>query len=147
MTTKHRKADAPTAAACQTRARAETRPWADLPPSEMDNRGLLHELRVCQVELELQNAALRESMAEVEAGRQRYEDLYALAPIGYLTVEPDGTIRQANPAAARLLVGRPEVALLQDRRLGVFVNDPLIATLNAFLERVFAERCRLSVEM
>ena len=46
-------------------------------------RQLLHDLRVHQIELELQNEDLRRSQLELDAERSRYFDLYELAPVGY----------------------------------------------------------------
>ncbi|WP_285907781.1 ATP-binding protein [Pseudodesulfovibrio pelocollis] len=63
----------------------------------------LHELRVHQIELELQNEELRRAQAELEALRSRYFDLYDLAPVGYCTVSEKGLTLGANLTAATLL--------------------------------------------
>ncbi len=90
------------------RAEAESAlPLAALPePPSSDN--LLHELQVHQIELEMQNEALRESQVELEILRDRYVDLYEFAPVGYLTLSRDGVIVAANLTAASMLgVERP----------------------------------------
>lgn len=81
---------------------------AALSPEE--TRELLHELRVHQTELEIQNEELRRAQVELEAAKARYFDLYELAPVGYCTVSEKGLILEANLTAATLLgVARGEL--------------------------------------
>jgi PAS domain S-box-containing protein len=112
-----------------------------------DMQRLVHELQVHQIELEMQNEELRESRAQVEAGLERYTDLYDFAPVGYLTLEHDGVIRQVNLTAAQLL--GVERARLPGRRLELFIDKPERAGFQTFLDKVLAshskEVCELSL--
>ncbi|MCF8198772.1 MAG: PAS domain S-box protein, partial [Sulfuritalea sp.] len=95
------------------RASAATHP-------ERSPEELLHELQVYQVELEMQNEALRQSQLDLAASRDRYADLYEFAPVGYLTLNPDGMISEVNLTAAAIL-GIERKQLLQ-RRFTAFVS-------------------------
>jgi PAS domain S-box-containing protein len=64
---------------------------------------LLDEQRENLILLKLQNDQLREVQSELELTRQRYADLYELAPVGYATFDASGCIREINQTAARLL--------------------------------------------
>jgi PAS domain S-box-containing protein len=64
---------------------------------------LVHDLRVHQIELELQNDELRRTQSELADSRARYFDLYDRAPVGYITFSESGLILEANLTAATLL--------------------------------------------
>lgn len=68
-----------------------------------DARQLFHELRVYQIELEMQNEEMRSTQRQLEESRSRYVALYDLAPVGYLTLNDQGLILNANLAAADML--------------------------------------------
>ena len=87
--------------------------------SAAQSQRLLHELRVHQIELEMQNEELRVSRAEVESGLKRYTDLYDFAPVGYLTLSAEGTISELNLPAA-VLLGR-ERSRVVGARLRTFI--------------------------
>ena len=72
-----------------------------LTPGEIQRT--LHELRVHQFELEIQNEELRAAQSEIDAARARYFNLYDLAPVGYCTISEKGMILEANLSAASLL--------------------------------------------
>jgi len=72
---------------------------------------ILQELQVHQIELEIQNEELRRTQVELAATRARYFDLYDLAPVGYLTIGPQGVILESNLTAATIL-GSPRNELV-----------------------------------
>ncbi len=78
----------------------------------------LHELQLCQLELEMQYDELRLAQRELERSRERYRELYDRAPIGYVVSGAQG-ILEANLAAAKLL--GTEQAELAGKRLESFV--------------------------
>lgn len=65
---------------------------------------LVHELRVHQIELEMQSEELRRSRNEIEISQARYIALYDQAPTGYLTISGKGLILEANLTSASLLL-------------------------------------------
>ena len=80
--------------------------------SPRDMRQTLHELRVHQIELEMQNEELRRTQAQLDTARARYFDLYDLAPVGYCVVSLEGLILETNLTATTLL-GQPRAALVK----------------------------------
>lgn len=68
---------------------------------------LLHELRVHQIELEMQNDELRRAQIELAKMRDRYVDLYEFAPIAYITLTVRGEIISINQTGASLLAVTP----------------------------------------
>jgi PAS domain S-box-containing protein len=92
----------------------------DPPAKPEEVEAVLHELRVHQIELEMQNDELLRTQLDLEAARARYFDLWDLAPVGYLTLDQAGSVIEANLEAARLLhAERVDVA---GRRLSEFVH-------------------------
>lgn len=86
-----------------------------------DVEELVHELEIHQAELEVQNEELRRTGDALAAARNRYRDLYEYAPVGYLTLDEEGVVAQANLAAAGLC-GR-ERGWMIGRRLEELVHE------------------------
>ncbi|WOD40052.1 sensor domain-containing diguanylate cyclase [Nodosilinea sp. E11] len=86
---------------------------------------VLEELRTAHEDLLQQNQALADYRQQLETERQRYQDLFNLAPDGYLVTNAKGLIQAGNVAIAALLrlpqtslVGKPMVLFfpVQHRR-------------------------------
>ena len=96
----------PTPAEMRKRAEAVVRAKTDSTPDNLTpeaRRMILHELRVHQVQLEMQNEELRRAQLALETLQARYFDLYELAPTGYCTISTDGIMVNSNLAAATML--------------------------------------------
>ncbi len=131
----------PPTGAAELRRRAEARIKGDparkaQPRTDASTKRLLHELQVHQLELEMQNAELREARDEVETQLGRYTDLYDFAPVGYFSVDEQSVIREVNLTGAALL--GVERSRLIKRRLLSFVTPKSLKILETFLKEVFA---------
>jgi len=90
-----------------------------------DIQNLIKDFQVHQVELKMQNEELLRIQQELEESRNRYFDLYNFAPIGYLTVDTQGFIIDANLAVRKLLkteslVGKAITSLIINEDLNTY---------------------------
>ena len=114
--------------ALRQRAESEFQKKPDLSPQQIAAlspeavRQMLHELQVHQIELEMQNEELRRAHLELDAARERYFDLYDMAPVAYCTVSEPGLILEANFTAAALL-GMTRGALVGRRLTSCIFKD------------------------
>jgi diguanylate cyclase (GGDEF)-like protein/PAS domain S-box-containing protein len=113
--------------------------------SLLDMQGLAHELGTHQIELEMQNEELRRAQEELEASRSRYVDLYDFAPIGYLTFDKNGLIREVNLTGAALL-GEDRRRLI-DKPFSVFVFKDDLDTFRAHLRETLKGGIRKTGEI
>ena len=118
-----------------------------IPParSTEEAQRLVHELEVHQIELEMQNAELRQARDEAETALDKYTDLYDFAPVGYLTLDRDGVIGSANLFIAGLL--GIERGRLPGRRLGLLVVPSDRPAFTSFIGRVFSGRSKQTCEL
>jgi PAS domain S-box-containing protein len=123
--------------------RQSTRAAKAIPESNLLK--LIHELEVHQVELEMQTEELRHSQLQLEDSRKKYFDLYDLAPIGYVTLDRKGLIRELNLTAAELF--GTERRRLNGALVVRFVAPSGRDDFHKFFRRLFASNKREQCEL
>lgn len=118
---------------------------ANVSDTEQDAKKLLHELQVHQIELEMQNEELREANDVAELALRKYTMLYDLAPMGYFTLEPDGTIVELNFTGAEMLGDRR--FSLVNTNFKLFVSNESKGVFNEFFKKIFTEIYKQSCEV
>jgi hypothetical protein len=103
---------------------------------ESDVIKLLHELQVHQIELEMQNEELIKANETAETALRKYTMLYDFAPMGYFTIEADGSILELNFTGSEIL-GDKRVGLI-GANFKIFVTDKSKPVFSKFLKKVFA---------
>lgn len=124
----------------ELRRKAEERLWdrkteTDNSQAETNTQRLLHELQVHHIELEMQNEELRQAKDELEAMLIRASNLHDFAPVGYVTLDSKGVIRNANLTCSGLL-GIERSRLVGESFLR-FVTEDSFSGFHAFLAGVF----------
>ena len=113
--------------------------------AEQDYQGLVHELQVNQIELEMQNEELRMAQEQLGESLAKYSDLYDFAPVGYVTSNRDGLILEANlTLAAQLGIERGR---LIDTPLWLYTAAPDKSKLRSHLDQVFKTNERRTCEL
>jgi hypothetical protein len=117
----------------------------DKPVNETDVKRLLHELQVHQIELEMQNEELRQAYETAEAALKKYTMLYDFAPMGYFTLDSDGSICELNFTGAEMLHDK-RIALINSN-FKLFVAEKSQPVFNKFFSKVYADNAKESCEL
>lgn len=112
---------------------------------ESDAKKLLHELQVHQIELEMQNEELKETYETAEKALKKYTMLYDFAPMGYFTLDSDGSICDLNFTGADLL-GEKRFTLV-NHNFKLFIAKESQKTFNDFLSKVYSGLTKESCEV
>ncbi len=95
--------------------------------SKLDLQELVHDLRVHQIELEMQNEEMRRVQEDLIKARNKYMELYNSAPAGYFTIDKNGLILDVNVTGLDLLqaerthiLGRPLSQFLIEEHVSLF---------------------------
>jgi diguanylate cyclase (GGDEF)-like protein/PAS domain S-box-containing protein len=131
----------------KTRLQAKAKQASELPVE--DAHKLLHELQVHQIELEMQNEALREASDAEGLALHRYTELFDFAPIGYFILDSSSKITQVNLQGANLL-GLDRLSLT-GRRFLIYVNLEHRVMFSDCLAKAFnkgeRQNCEISVQV
>jgi len=117
----------------------------DVSVIEADVKKLMHELQVHQIELEMQNEELRQAYETAETALKKYTLLYDLAPMGYFTLDSDGSIRELNFTGADMLGDRR--FSLVNSNFKLFISEPSLPVFNRFFSKVYASKAKESCEV
>ncbi|HKK49378.1 MAG TPA: histidine kinase dimerization/phospho-acceptor domain-containing protein, partial [Alkalispirochaeta sp.] len=135
----------PDDSAGQIRKRAEEIARQKTEPGDSPQDALIYELTVHQIELEMQNSELQTSQDELHRARQRYEQLFDFAPVAYFVFNTEGSILEANHAAATLI--QAERTSLDRKPFVVFLSQDYHTVFFNHLRRVFELSQRQSAEI
>lgn len=102
--------------------------------SRREANRLVHELRVYQSALDMQNEELRCAQVEAEESGQNYRELYETVPVACYTLDARGTVLDVNQDGATLLHSAPRHVL--GRRLSIFLCESDRAIFTGFLRKV-----------
>ncbi len=76
--------------------------------SKKEIKKIFHDLRVHQIELELQNEELQNLQQDLEASKHKYVELFDQAPVGYVVLDQKGGIIDINSTLLKMLGKNPE---------------------------------------
>jgi PAS domain-containing protein len=115
------------------------------PVLEADVKKLMHELQVHQIELEMQNEELREANETAETALKKYTLLYDFAPMGYFTLNSEGSICDLNFTGAEML-GDKRFSLVNSN-FKLFVSEESLPVFNKFFSKVYTGDAKESCEV
>jgi PAS domain S-box-containing protein len=113
------------------------------PPEDVQR--LIHELRVHQVELEMQNEESRRAQLKIEESRNKYVELYDFGPVGDFTFDQKGRILEVNLTGAWLLGA--ERSYLMNKPFSHFVMPEFRNLFHAQQHSVFEKGAKETCEL
>jgi len=117
----------------------------NMPIMETDMKKLLHELQIHQIELEMQNEELHQANETAETALKKYTILYDFAPMGYFTLESDGSICDLNFTGAEML-GDKRFSLVNSN-FKLFISADSQAVFNDFFSKIYTSNTKESCKV
>jgi len=124
---------------------AKKQKMMDVEVSELDEKKLLHELQVHQIELEMQNEELLIEIEIAEKALKKNAMLFDLAPMGYITLDSTGTIYEINQAGANMMGG--DISGLLKTNFKLYVADNAKVIFADFIKKVFESYQKVSCQI
>lgn len=115
---------------------------------EIDINYVLSELQDCQTKLEMQKAELDCARAELQESRDKYKVLYDFAPAGYVTLDREGIIIEANLTLVELM-GCSKSDLIGSELVTYIMTDfqhTFVAHLKSVLSTGIRQNCELQMK-
>lgn len=113
--------------------------------NETDTNKFIRELEIHEIELNMQNEELFLANEKSEATAIKYTARYDFAPMGYFTLEKDGTILELNNSGSLLLARDPESLLNSNFKL--FITEETRESFNSFLQRIISHESKETCEV
>src|SRR5262245_58101349 len=113
--------------------------------NDSNDSDLVRELRIHQLELEIQHRELREAQQQLAHSRTRYADLFDFSPMGYASLDENGRIEEINIAGGNLLGDTPH--RLIGRTLTEFICEEDIPHFVDHLRRCRRTRRKGNIEL
>ena len=110
-----------------------------------DVNKLLHELQVHQIELEMQNEELRQAYVTAETTLKKYTMLFDLSPMGYFSLDSEGTISDLNFTGADIL-GERRFSLINSN-FKLFISEESKPVFNDFFRKVYISNAKESCQI
>jgi PAS domain-containing protein len=112
---------------------------------DADVNKLVHELQVHHIELEMQNEELRQAYETSETALKKYTMLFDFSPLGYFSLDSDGTICDLNFTGAEIL-GERRFSLINSN-FKLFVSEESRPVFNNFFSKVYKTNAKESCEV
>ena len=113
------------------RAKGDQSPLNTAALSSEEVQQVFHDLKVYQIELEMQIDELKRVQAELDTERESYFNLFEMAPVGYCAISENGSIDKINLTASKMLGMSRSALLKQPLTRFIFKQDQDIYFLRA----------------
>jgi PAS domain S-box-containing protein len=103
-----------------------------------DLQEAVHELQVHQIELGMQNEELVRTRDNLYEIKNKYQELFDYAPVGYFIIDTDSRVLEVNHAGVRLL-GKPAKSVV-GKQLTHYIRGGSLVIFNDYLNQLFSSR-------